>query len=400
MPKLTIAGVNVRAALRTILSIYERYRFPIHVFVLSRVVFLMLVSLANAAPINSAPDPNIWIRWDGGWYYTIADHGYRYLAETQSNIAFFPMLPILMRLVGFATGNLYTAGVLIVHVSQLGALIAAYALMRYETPDDPEAAERFVLYLAFAPGALFQSPIYTESLFLLLSLLAVLAARCRKWTLSAAAAMLAGAVRVVGVMIVVFLVLEWLRSHGFTLRTMFTRTGWHGLFTGLREQAGVVTAIALVPFGLFSYMAYLNTNYGEPFLFRDVQSAWGRSPDVLFLSALQNVRRVVESVLTGQPVILSEQLTFVTLIVMFILTIAVWHRFGTPYGGYTLATLLLTISASMVSVVRYASVIFPVFMVLALAGKRSRSAHYAILIIFCVLYGMLTFLFVRDFYFE
>ncbi len=390
----------MRITVKNTLGLLARFRFPIEVFIVTRIIFLVLAALSYGAPMQDNADTSVWTRWDGGWYYTIAADGYWYLAEGQSNIAFFPVFPLLMRAAGVVTGDIIAAGVLITHAALLGSLITAYALMRYEVPDDPDAAERLVLYLAFAPTAFFFSTVYTESLFLLLSLIAVYAARRGWWTLGIAAAIVLSATRVVGVLIVLFMALEWARSHGFTLRTMFTRRGWRGLINGILQQPAVLLAIGLIPFGLFSHMLYLNTAYGDPWLFREVQSAWGRSTDQLFVATTEIARTLFDLAAAGEIIPLSMMLNVGALILTIILSFAVWVRFGTSYGVYMLATIAVSASASLTSYFRYAFVMFPMLMVLALVGKRSKVLHYAILVLFASVYGMLALLFVRDVYFE
>src|SRR5215813_14139134 len=36
-----------------------------------------------------------WARWDAGWYLSIAERGYWYDPHGASNVAFFPLLPLL-----------------------------------------------------------------------------------------------------------------------------------------------------------------------------------------------------------------------------------------------------------------------------------------------------------------
>ena len=56
-------------------------------------------------------------RWDSGWYYGIASSGYKYVEGGRSNLAFFPVYPQLMGVLGRAMGgaqqDFYFAGILI-----------------------------------------------------------------------------------------------------------------------------------------------------------------------------------------------------------------------------------------------------------------------------------------------
>ena len=65
---------------------------------------------------------NLWGHWDTGWYLNIAQNGYTAkLIAQQTNIVFFPLYPLLMRFLGFFTGNYYVAGIIISNLCFLSA---------------------------------------------------------------------------------------------------------------------------------------------------------------------------------------------------------------------------------------------------------------------------------------
>ena len=37
-----------------------------------------------------------WVGWDAGWYLSIVEHGYSFDPHGPSNVAFFPLLPLLI----------------------------------------------------------------------------------------------------------------------------------------------------------------------------------------------------------------------------------------------------------------------------------------------------------------
>ena len=122
-----------------------------------------------------------------------------------------------------------------------------------------------VLALAFFPTAFFLNSVYTESLFLALSAGSLWAMRVRKDLLLACVlAGFAGATRNVGVFLVAPLFLEWLRGA--------RESGWD------RSRLVEGASLALVPAGLFGYMAYLWMRFGDPFLFYSAQELWDRRP--------------------------------------------------------------------------------------------------------------------------
>src|SRR4051794_5786800 len=82
----------------------KRYRFPIAVFISSRVIIWIGFFLAASIFVHDKPVGEVlsqlWLRWDAGWYVALAAHGYLYIPGTQSSVAFFPTLPILLHVLG------------------------------------------------------------------------------------------------------------------------------------------------------------------------------------------------------------------------------------------------------------------------------------------------------------
>jgi len=114
-------------------------------------------------------------RFDSAWYLTIAQHGY----DGAGRPAFFPLLPALIRLMGDSVGAQVLAGVALSSLCGFGGL---YLLHRLVSLDFDLSQARSVVWLAaWFPGALVLSAVYTESLFLVLPVGSIYAARLGKW---------------------------------------------------------------------------------------------------------------------------------------------------------------------------------------------------------------------------
>jgi Mannosyltransferase (PIG-V) len=110
-------------------------------------------------------------RFDSAWYLAIADHGY----EVSGRAAFFPLFPGLIRITADLFGSPLIAGVFISSACGLGAL---YLLHRLVTLDFGLERARSVVWLAaWFPGAMVLSAVYSESLFLLVSIGSLYSAR-------------------------------------------------------------------------------------------------------------------------------------------------------------------------------------------------------------------------------
>ena len=102
--------------------------------------------------------------WDGRWYRIVAVHGYLLEPGRQSDPAFFPLYPLLLR-AGHALGIGYlAAGLVISNVAFLAALAAFEALTRELL--GAQLARRATVYLAVFPLGFVFSMMYPESLVL------------------------------------------------------------------------------------------------------------------------------------------------------------------------------------------------------------------------------------------
>ena len=149
-------------------------------------------------------------RWDTGFYVSIAEEGYRYEGVELPSVAFFPLLPILMRLLTPLVGDAVVAGILISNLALLAATIVLYRAVLDEW--NAAAAERSIWYLSVFPASLFGSAIYTESLFLLTAIGAFFLARRGRWLGAGLVGVAAALTRLHGVLVAVLLAGEWWRQ--------------------------------------------------------------------------------------------------------------------------------------------------------------------------------------------
>src|SRR5439155_13151485 len=117
-------------------------------------------------------------------------------------------------------------------------------------------AAMVALALASLPLSFFFSAIYTEGLFLLLALSALLVARSDwplKWQAAASIGMLAGLLKFAGVLILPVLAVEYLSQRGWRLRRVRPDLLW----------------LCVIPIGLMVYMGFLWSRFGNPLAFMD-----------------------------------------------------------------------------------------------------------------------------------
>ncbi|MCX4961895.1 glycosyltransferase family 39 protein [Streptomyces virginiae] len=219
------------------------------------------------AVVGSSPHTLLSARWDSLWYARIAAEGYGYEVllpngDVHSNLAFFPLLSWLERLVSAPTGLSYGSAGLVVSV--VAGFAAAWGIFAVAESVHGRRAGVFAVALwAALPVGIVQSMAYSESLFTALAAWSIHAALRGRWLTAGLLAAGAGLTRPVGAAVVaavwVAAVLAWRRGE----------RSW-------RTVAGVL----LAPAGAAAYVLWVGARTGGGLLgYLDVQGGWGNGFD-------------------------------------------------------------------------------------------------------------------------
>jgi 4-amino-4-deoxy-L-arabinose transferase-like glycosyltransferase len=331
---------------------------------------------------------DVWARWDSVWFLRIAEHGYN--AATGAASAFYPLYPGAVAVLGRVLfGHYVLAGILISLAAALGAFLLLYRLA--EERLGAEGARRAVLYLAVFPFALFLQAVYSESLFLLLTLAAFALAERRRF-------LAAGAVTGLALLT---------RPTGAALLPALALLAWRE-----RDRVRALASLAVAPVLFAAYPLYLWQAEGDAWAFLHAQRIWSRhlSPAGPLGGIWDGLRAGwagVEQLASGShthvywtPVqntdpiraatINLENLAFLVLFV--VLAVLAWRRFGAPYGLFAAASLAIPLSVPserwpLLSMPRFGLTIFPLFLALASIGGRPR-VHTAVVAVSSLLLGV------------
>ena len=205
--------------------------------------------------------PSVWTldRWDGHWYRMVAHSGYLLVPGRQSDPAFFPLYPILLRILHSAGLGWGVVGPLVSNLAFLLGLGLFYLLSR-EIFSEP-LARRATIYLAIFPLSYVFSMSYPESLVLVLLTAAPLAALRRHWWLAVFCAGAAALARPEGLFLVLPLgAIAWQQRHTLSPAARGAALG------------AVLAPIAAVA----SYSLYLATVLSDPLAWSQAERAWGR----------------------------------------------------------------------------------------------------------------------------
>lgn len=324
---------------------------------------------------------NPWAHWDGVWFVKIATSGY---AEDGGSTAFFPLLPSLLRYVGVLFGgNLVVTGIF---VSLLCYAVSAWLLYRLVRADfDAALASRVVVYLAISPLSFFFQAVYTESLFLMLSLACFLFAREGRLRLAGILGLLAVLTRSTGVLLLIPMTYYYYQHRGWSLR----RTDSH------------VANLLMIPEGLLIWMTYLSLAFANPFSFAGAQTQWARmlaAPNYTVgraaVAALSGAWTLVATNYGALSLRLSDDWSaidlaaanIIALTALVITVLLLWygaHRLPPAYSLYALASVIFPLffpaqSMPLMSFPRFALTVFPLYIALALFTRSRPRLHVAV----------------------
>src|SRR3954467_13093436 len=302
------------------------------------------------------------MRWDSVYYVQIAQDGYTQLKQA----GFFPLYPLLMSILDDVAGPPIVAVFLISLVCFAIGLALFDRLALLET-GRAVVARRSVWLLALFPASLFFSAVYTEALFLALSVGAFLAARQGRWWLAGLLGGLAAATRNVGVMLLVPLVILYLwgpredRPPDRAGRTRY-KVGADALW------------LALVPLGCAAVALYMQHKFDDPLTaWTSQESYFGRHFEGPFSGIWLGFWKALTDLghgFLGSAV--NKGALFVVCAGALAIAVASFKRLPAAYGAYSIAALAPALSTPrdigpLNGSIRYVAVVFPIFLWLGLA---------------------------------
>ncbi|MCA1740380.1 MAG: glycosyltransferase family 39 protein [Actinobacteria bacterium] len=378
---------KIRISVAETVSLTSAWPFVLAVFAFSRLLFMVAGAVAAttlpwAEPIATVLGPpgiNYWAHWDGAWYSEIALYGYDYRGPMSTTL--FPLFPMLLHFGTALGGGPDLWGVLI---SLVATPLSLYFIYRVaEKLKGVKAARASVLTFAFFPTAFFLNAVYTEALFMAFTTGSIWAAYVRRDLLLAGLlGALAAATRNFGVLLLIPLGYEWSRH-----RQEF---GWRGIW-----QMG------FVPIGLFGYMTFLWSRFGDPLIFVDAQSTYWRRPPIDLATALEMAWNKAQEGLIylfdpatlfldpegGRAVLEAYNTVSFAFLILSIILVGIGFWVLPP--GLSVYTFLVTLvpvltpnpGIPLMGLPRYVLGAFPLFLILGYLLSHSRPALYLWLLV-------------------
>lgn len=361
-------------------------------FIFSRAYILLLIVLVSSFTMveGTAPGGKVYESWlvlkdlgasleqvvrsaDAVWYEGIATEGYDQASSPSAkpqNWTFFPLYPLLMRLLSPLFGSPIIAGLII---SNLCFLFSLFVLREYltELGVNRQVIRRSLWFLCIFPTTYFFSVPITESLFLLLSTSSFYLAVKRRWISAGLVYALASATRPTALLILPAFALTLYQSGAHR-----SPRGWFSL--------------VLAPTGGIAFMAYLYSLTGNPLAFSSNQAAWNR---------FQHSFIELTTILASSPETLMVSWNFLLINVLASvlgISLSIYLCFKRRFD-WALVLFLPIASAlatgSVMSMARFIIALFPTPVALAMVSRKRSTEQVVsfilagLLTIMCLLYG-------------
>jgi Mannosyltransferase (PIG-V) len=319
---------------------------------------------------------DILTQWDGTWYRYIAERGYASPMPAVAT-AFFPVYPLVVRAVAFVVRDLQVASLIVSNGCLIAAVLLLIKLLRLDY--DELVSRRTVTFLLFNPMSFFLSAAYAESTFLLLSVGALLAARRSHWLAAGICGAFLSATRPPGLIISVPLlaehVVQWRERRELPRRLFQSRLLWLGL----------------IPLGIGAYLFYCYTTRGDWFLPLHAQTGgWGRTLTWPWQSFLWPLNFQASHIPLFQAIVTAA---------IILIVAGFFLKLRGSYLVYAAVSLLFSLAwGSLEALPRHVSMLFPIYLVMALLSVRWRWLYEPLLALSIALLAYCTVLFANAYW--
>jgi hypothetical protein len=240
-----------QSGLRAALGVYAQSRL---LTLIVATVAGMRVGVGPVALLN---------RWDSGWFLRVVEEGYPQDVPTvaghavESTLAFFPLFPLLIKVLAFLSPLSNAVAGIAVSVAAGAVTVVVVHRLALRLTGDPGRALRAVTLWAFFPGSMVLSMPYSEGVMVALAALCLVALLDERWWTAGLCAALASFSRASALALVP--VCLWqaavvIRRDGFRLRPL--------------------VAPLLAPLGTVAYFLYLWIHTGDPLTYLHAEAAW------------------------------------------------------------------------------------------------------------------------------
>lgn len=287
----------------------------------------------------------MWQRFDVNWYLSVAEYGY---GSTPGNDHFPPLFPLLIKVLQPIFGSSFLSGIFIAHLATFFSLKLLYDT--FAPWGESKYGRRAILFFVIYPTFFFFFSVYSEPVFLLVSLLSFRAMKARAWAWAGFWTFCAILTRLQGVALLAPMMLLLWRD-----------------FASLRKPAAWI-GLGVAGFGglFYLYLRSLQVTEGAvPF----VEPEW----HARLVPPWQTYGYALQTILSGRFTFIDALNLAVASLFLFLLVWG-WRKIPVEYNLYTALSLFIILiriveTQPLISMSRYALTLFPAFYALSLAGE-------------------------------
>ena len=355
--KICLVSNMISQIFYKIKSLYANHWWlcPLTIFILWRIILEIVGHLAFSlqpnivSPWSNNPYPPLWARWDSGWYYSIVNYGYSLkTAGGMSNVTFFPLFPLLWKIVELITSlKGFAVALFLNNILTLFSFLVFYRWVQEKW--NKQVAFKSLLALTVFPTSFFFISAYSEAILFLCIVIVLLFCSRRRWILAALIAALASAARPTGILIWPLVFWLW----------------WSSNIGQQKSSREFLALLFLPPLGLILFSLYLYYKTGNALIWFSAQSSAGRG----FVWPINLLWAYTKNILTlGNywPRHLAEMMA----LFFPIFLLPMLRKIHPAYVFYTVLNLLPSFfSNTLTSIQRFVLIIAPLFVVMGLQKK-------------------------------
>ncbi len=355
-------------SLRDILRVaFESLAFRLFIYLISYLALILIYR-------DSQTFLEWWLKWDATNYIGIAEGGYKNIVidnvavmgdNVYQTLVFFPLYPTLVWLASLLIHNIYIAALATSSLCYVAGCIFLY--MAVALIYNKKIAEKAVILISVFPFGFFFGAMMPESTFFLTGSACMYFAFRKKWWLAGVAGMFGALSRMQGILLVVFLGIEWMESNQIFL--LIRKKEWKNFFAKLFDMIPILfTVLGSVVYLIINYV-----NTGDFMYFMKLQNnVWGHQ----FKNAgvgIQNIFNTLIAPETEHNLVLSVWIPqFILFFAVIYILFICFRRHRSSLTAFLFVYTLLSYSTDfLVSGGRYLSIALPLFIFPAeLSDKR------------------------------
>lgn len=318
-----------------------------------------------------------WQRWDANNYIRIAEGWYTGYTENGDflTLVFFPMYPILARIVNILIPNINIALMTVSSTAYAVGCGYMYELVRMDYSE--KIALNAVIWISVFPFSFFFGAIMTESVFFATTAMSFYYIRRHKWLLAGICGALSAFSRMIGIFVFVAAFIEWIdcyKPFRYGIKEFFKS------FLEFSPSCIMITGI----------LGYLLINYiitKNPFMFMEYQHKYWHHTGCyfsntigdIFLSAID----LKTNAITRISIWLPSAVIFTAAAVILIYSAYYMRNMYTVYlAGYIVINCSVT---WLISGPRYMSTAIPMFITISVLTSQKKKINCVLLIISLIL---------------